>query len=274
MCWMQSQYPLNSIPITSRDLSFSGGGSAIKSEQISLNPASITAVNHALSLHTQLLPTGISLLSLHSIYPKNETIYFASISNLNFGELRDGISNDTFSANDFMIMCGLKGHLFQALSIGGSLSYTLSKIEKSISQSLLLSVGVRTETTKNKIGAGLVVRNLGFQFDHYGDSKEKIPYQFQFSGFNKPKHLPALIFSDIIIEENIESYLLITGMEFYPRNDLIIRLSNSGLFQNSFELTSFAFGIQLNLKNLTIDLSSRNLISAGFMNGVTLSKQF
>ena len=90
----------------------------------------------------------------------------------------------------------------------------------------------------------------------------------------KPKHLPALIFSDIIIEENIESYSLITGMEIYPRDGFIIRLSDSGLFQNGFELTSLAFGIQLNLKNLTIDLASRNLISAGFMNGFTLSKQF
>ena len=44
--------------------------------------------------------------------------------------------------------------------------------------------------------------------------------------------------------------------------------------QNGFELTSLAFGIQLNLKNLTIDLASRNLISAGFVNGVTLSKKF
>jgi hypothetical protein len=271
---MQSQYPLNSIPITNRELSFSGGGGAIKSEQISLNPASISTSNQALNVHTQLLPAGISLLSVHSIYPKNELTYFASISNLNFGTLRDGISNETFSANDFMIMSGLKGHLFQMISIGASLSYTLSKIEKSISQSLLLSVGFRTEITENKIGGGLVIRNLGFQFDHYGDSKEKIPYQFQFSGLMKPKHLPALIFSDIIIEENIESYSLITGMEIYPRDGLIIRLSDSGSFQNSFELTSLAFGIQVNLKKITIDLASRNLISAGFVNGVTLSKQF
>ena len=271
---MQSQYPLNSIPVTNRDLSFSGGGGAIKSEQISLNPASINAAKQGLSIHTQLLPTGISLLSLHSIYPKNETTYFASISNLNFGTLRDGISNKKFYANDFMIMGGLKGHIFQMISIGASLSYTLSKIEKSMSQSLLLSIGVRTEIAENKIGGGLVVRNLGFQFDHYGDSKEKIPYQFQFSGLMKPKHLPALIFSDIIIEENIENYSLITGMEFYPRDGLIIRLSDSVLFQNGFELTSIAFGIQLNLKKFNIDLASRNLISAGFVNGVTLSKQF
>jgi len=55
---------------------------------------------------------------------------------------------------------------------------------------------------------------------------------------------------------------------------LTLRISNSGLIQNSFEISSLAFGIQFNIKNWTIDLASRNLISAGFINGITLSKRF
>ncbi|MBT5077280.1 MAG: hypothetical protein HOM61_00015 [Candidatus Marinimicrobia bacterium] len=271
---MQSQYPLNSMPITSRDLSFSGGGSAIKSEQISLNPASIVATEKGLNFHTQLLPTGISLLSLHMIYPKNEIIYFTSISNLNFGTLKDGITNEIFYANDLMINGGLKGNLFQIISGGASLSYTLSIIEKSMAQSLLFSAGVRTEITEKQIGFGLTLRNLGFQIDHYEDATEEILYQFQLSGFMKPKHLPALIFSDIVMEENIDGSTLITGMEFYPRDGLILRFSDSGLYNNGFELSSLAFGFQFNLKNWTIDLASRNLISAGFVNGVTFRKRF
>jgi hypothetical protein len=63
-------------------------------------------------------------------------------------------------------------------------------------------------------------------------------------------------------------------MEFYPRDELTLRISNSGLIQNSFEISSLAFGIQFNIKNWSIDLASRNLISAGFINGITLSKRF
>ena len=73
------------MPITARDLSFSGGGGAIVSEQISLNPSTITAKRKSINFHTQLLPAGISMLSIHAIYPKNKSIYFISISNLNFG---------------------------------------------------------------------------------------------------------------------------------------------------------------------------------------------
>ncbi len=272
--WMQSLYPLNSMPITGRDLSFSGGGGAIKSEHISLNPATITATQKGINFHTQLLPTGISLLSLHAIYPKNDIIYFASVSNLNFGTLKDGISNDSFSANDLMINGGLKGRLFQMISVGTSVSYSLSQIETTIAQSLLFSAGLRTEVTENQIGFGLTLRNLGFQFDNFGDSKEDIPYQFQGSGFMKPKYLPALIFTDIVMEENLDGYTLISGMEFYPRDGLTLRFSDSGLVHNGFELSSLAFGFQFNVKNWTIELASRNLISAGFINGITLSKQF
>ena len=262
------------MPITSRDLSFSGGGGAMKSKYISLNPANIVAKKKSLNFHTQLLPTGISLLSLQAIYPKNEIIYFTSISNLNFGTLKDGITNDTFLANDLMIMGGIKGRLFQKLSVGTSISYTLSIIESNIAQSILFSGGIRTEITESQIGFGVTLRNLGFQFDNFGDTTEEIPYEYQFSGFMKPKHLPALIFSDVIMEEKIDGYSLITGMEFYPRDELTLRISNSGLIQNSFEISSLAFGIQFNIKNWTIALASRNLISAGFINGITLSKQF
>ena len=262
------------MPITGRDLSFSGGGSAIKSEQISLNPASISTHKKGINFHTQLFPTGISLLSLHAIYPKDDIIYFASISNLNFGTFKDGISNETFSANDLMINGGLKGNLFQMISVGTSVSYSLNQIENSFAQSLLFSAGLRTELTDNQTGFGIVVRNFGFQFDHYGDATEEIPYQIQASGFMKPKHLSALIFSDIIKEENLDGYTLITGMEFYPRDGLILRLSDSGLLHDDFELSSLAMGVQLNLKKWTIDLASRNLISAGFINGITLSKRF
>jgi len=271
---MQSLNPLNSMPITARELSFSGGGGAMKSEQISLNPASIVADKKGINLHTQLLPTGISLLSLHAIYPQNGINYFASISNLNFGTLIDGNTNETFSANDLMIMGGLKGSLIQMISVGASLSYTLSKIEQSISQSLLFSVGLRTEITEEQIGFGLTLRNLGFQFDNYGGSSEEIPYQYQFSGFMKPKHLSTLIFTDVVIEENIDGYTIIMGLEFYPRDGLTLRFSDSGMFNNGFEFSSFAFGIQIPVKNWTVELASRNLISAGFVNGITLTKRF
>ncbi len=262
------------MPITVRDLSFSGGGGAMVSEHISLNPASISTEKAGLNFHTQLLPTGISLLSLHAIYPKNEIIYFTSISNLNFGTLKDGKTDDTFSANDLMINGGVKGGLFQIISVGASISYTLSLIENNIAQSILFSAGLRTEISEDHVGFGLTLRSIGLQFDNFGDANEKIPFQLQASGFMKPKHLSALIFSDMVMEENIDGYTFITGMEFYPRDGLTLRISDSGLYDNGFELSGLAFGFQFNLKNWTIDLGSRNLIFSGFVNGVTLSKRF
>jgi hypothetical protein len=272
--WMQSLYPLNSMPITARDLSFSGGGGAMISEQISLNPSTITAERKYKNYHTQLLPAGISLLSYHAIYPEDGFIYFSSITNLNFGTLKDGITNKTFYANDLMIKGGVKKSLFQMISVGTSVSYSLSLIEKSIAQSLLFSAGMRTEITEDQIGFGLTLRNLGFQFDHFEDSKEDVPYQLQASYFVKLKYLPALIFSDVVMEEYIGDYTLISGMEFYPRDKLILRISNSGILYNGFELSSLAFGCQFNVKNWAISIACRNLISAGFINGVTLHKQF
>ena len=272
--WMQSLYPLNSMPITTRDLSFSGGGGAMVSTQISINPSTIIADKKYKSFHMQLLPLKISLFSYHSIFPKNGFIYFSSISNLNFGTLTDGLTNKTFYANDLMIKGGIKTSFSQMISMGTSVSYTLSLIEKSISQSLLFSAGLRTGTAKKQIGFGLTLRNFGFQFDHFEASKENVPRQLQASYFMKLKYLPALIFSDVLLEEYISGYTLISGIEFYPHDGLVLRISDSGLLYNGFELRSLAFGFQFNIQNLTIAIASRNLISAGFINGLTLRKKF
>ena len=103
---------------------------------------------------------------------------------------------------------------------------------------------------------------------------EKDGKKFFVKAFIKPKYLPALIFSDVVMDEYIDGYTLITGIEFYPRDGLALRFSNSGLLYNSFELGSLAFGFQFNIKNWTIALASRNLISVGFINGFTLHKRF
>lgn len=272
--WMQSLYPLHSIPITGRDLSFSGGGSAIKSEQTSLNPSAINSSHKDINIHTQLLPAGISLLSLNATYPKNNIIYFVSISNLNFGKLKDGNTDKTFSASDLMINGGLKRNLYDRISVGASISYTLSLIANNVAQSVLFSTGFRTEISEDRIGFGLTLRNLGIQFDHFGDTKESIPFQLQTSAFIRPQYLSAVIFSDVVMEQNIDDYIIISGIEFFPREGLILRISDSVLYNNHFKLNGLAFGIQFNLKKWSINLASRNLVSAGFINGVTLSKQF
>ena len=272
--WMQSLYPLHSIPITGRDLSFSGGGGAIKSEQTSLNPSAINSSHKDINIHTQLLPAGISLLSLNATYPKNNIIYFVSISNLNFGKLKDGNTDKTFSASDLMINGGLKRNLYDKISVGASISYTLSLIANNVAQSVLFSTGFRTEISEDRIGFGLTLRNLGIQFDHYGDTRESIPFQLQTSAFIRPQYLSAVIFSDVVMEQNIDDYIIISGIEFFPREGLMLRISDSVLYNNRFKLNGLAFGIQFNLKKWSINLASRNLVSAGFINGVTLSKQF
>jgi len=272
--WMQSLYPLHSIPITGRDLSFSGGGGAIKSEQTSLNPSAINSSHKDINIHTQLLPAGISLLSLNATYPKNNIIYFVSISNLNFGKLKDGNTDKTFSASDLMINGGLKRNLYDKISVGASISYTLSLIANNVAQSVLFSTGFRTEISEDRIGFGLTLRNLGIQFDHFGDTKESIPFQLQTSAFIRPQYLSAVIFSDVVMEQNIDDYIIISGIEFFPREGLMLRISDSVLYNNRFKLNGLAFGIQFNLKKWSINLASRNLVSAGFINGVTLSKQF
>lgn len=271
---MQSLYPLHSIPITGRDLSFSGGGGAIKSEQTSLNPSAINSSHKDINIHTQLLPAGISLLSLNATYPKNNIIYFVSISNLNFGKLKDGNTDKTFSASDLMINGGLKRNLYDKISVGASISYTLSLIANNAAQSVLFSTGFRTEISEDRIGFGLTLRNLGIQFDHFGDTKESIPFQLQTSAFIRPQYLSAVIFSDVVMEQNIDDYIIISGIEFFPREGLMLRISDSVLYNNRFKLNGLAFGIQFNLKKWSINLASRNLVSAGFINGVTLSKQF
>ena len=272
--WLQSLSTLNSIPISSRDLSLSGGGRAMITNEISMNPASIQLFTKSLSLNTQILPADISLLSIEALFPYDKKIYFSSISSLNWGTLKDGITNNSFSANDIKLTGGLKYKISHISSLGVSTSYLLSKIQSFTAQSILFTIGIQSELKKNHSGLGLVIRNLGFQFDSFNSLKEKPSFQIQVSGYIKPKYLSALTFSDIIIEKNVINKILITGIEFYTKNNSIVRFSNSGIFFKKYQLNSVALGLQLNKNNWILDIASRNLISIGTVNSISIKKQF
>lgn len=272
--WPQSLSTLNSIPISSRDLSFSGGGGAMIANEISMNPASIQLFTKSLSLNTQILPADISLVSIQALFPYDKTIYFSSISSLNWGTLKDGITNYSFSANDIKLTGGFNYKISHMSSLGIASSYILSKIQSFTAQSILFTIGIQSELKKNHAGLGLVIRNLGFQIDSFNSLKEKPSFQMQASGYIKPKYLSALTFSDIIVENNITNKILITGIEFYTKNSLIIRFSNSGIFFKKYQLNSLALGLQVNKNNWILDIAGRNLISIGFVNSISIKKQF
>jgi len=273
-CWMQSSFPLNGVPHSARSLALSGGGAAIKSSMLTKNPASLDVMQPSLDIHTQYHPVGIGLAALSIKYPLKKMSLFGKIANIDFGSLKDGISSNSFSAGDLLLMGGIKTTVINAFSMGMNVNYGFSKIDDAISQSATITCGFRTELTESRLGFGVSFENMGLVYDAYGNTDDELSRRVRLAGYFLPRYLPAVIFSDIISESQINGIQLISGIELLPRINLTLRFSISALIEGSPVIGGVAFGAQLQQGNWKIDFASRNLLTVGFINGVSVGRIF
>ena len=144
-----------------RDIAFSGGGESILTHYGSHNPSSIIK-RDGVGIHTQIFPRGISLLAADIFVPTCKYMYVFTIANLHFGTFKDGLSNETFSANDILIKGAIKSK-WSSLSVGVSGAYNYSNIESTTSQSVYFSMGMRSQISSLS-GFGISLKNIGFIF--------------------------------------------------------------------------------------------------------------
>ncbi len=270
--YSQSLYPLNSIPLNGRDIAFSGGGESILTHYGSHNPSSIIK-RDGVGIHTQIFPTGVSLLAADVFIPTSKYMYVFTIANLHFGTFKDGVSNETFSANDILFKGALKSK-WSSISVGISGAYNYSNIESTTSQSVYFSMGMRSQISRRS-GFGISLKNIGYIFDDYGNNKESVEPQIQISIYTTPSYLPAIVFTDIKKYAHSTAYKFISGIELNTKYKIKLRLSSALSIANTkINSENLGLGIKFKLLRWDMDIASGYLPGAGFINSLTLSKTF
>lgn len=113
---------------------------------------------------------------------------------------RDEVNNPTgtFYAKDMALHLIYARPLNKYFTVGGTFKPIVSAYERYTSIGAALDVGVNYRDSTGLFSAGLVLKNIGFQFKSYrtdedGQHREPLPFDIQLGGSLKFKHAPLRI---------------------------------------------------------------------------------
>ena len=273
----QSIFQILNQPSDAKTMALLNGASAMPSNIISSNPASIETDIIMLRITQIKLPADIHINEISFINNWKKGAIFGKIKTANYGKIIDGINNNETNANDVAIEIGYKTNYLDLISIGITSGYITSQIAESRSTGIFTNLGMRFHIVENRIGLVASLNNMGTQLVYYENTPEPLPTSFRTGLYFMPLHLPAMFNVDIlknIIEDELQ---YIGGIEFHPLNNLVLRISSSSLkkelstgeFYTDF-FSGIAMGMGIITGKIEIDLSVHNMGPAGLAMGLTL----
>ena len=277
----QSTFQFLNQSSDAKTMAFSNGASTVSSNMISANPASITTDILTFRITQIKLPADIHINEISVINNWKNGAIFGRIKSANYGKIIDGINNKETNANDVAIEIGYKTNYLNIISIGITSGYINSQIAETRSTGIFTSMGMRCSIINNRIGIGVSFNNIGTQLDYYNNTPEPLPKILRAGLYFIPLYIPAT-FSIDIINKTIENELqYIGGIEFYPSNNLVFRISTSSLqkglstgdFYTDF-FSGIATGVGLSTGKMEIDFSIHNLGPAGLAMGLTIGWKY
>ena len=276
LVYAQGNLQILTIPSNTKLLSLANAGHALDNYSMSCNPASISLEqNGNINLHSHLYPGKILYLNTEIIIPRNNYIYSFNYANLNYGDFKDGISKETFNSSEFLFRGSIKTHIFNKISIGGSLGYGINKISNEFSHALLISLGARTQSKNPSLGIGFSINNLGAVVKHFSNIDEPIPTSINLSTYYSPKYFPGVLLFDLFQYSYANNIQIHAGVEIKLSNYLFLRLGNNSNALNFSDSYSSYFpglsgGIGIQTKNWDVDVGCFNLETAGVTTAISL----
>ena len=203
-----------------------------------------------------------------------------------------GIKTGQFSAAEYALYLTWSKAIDSVWFFGGTFKPILSQMEMYYSAGVAIDLALAYINTNNRFSAGLVMRNLGYQFKRYNsENNEKLPFQIMAGITIKPEHAPFRIsvtatnlqkadigyinpvtntgvhlqtynynndknkildFTDLIMNH------IVAGLEIMPEKNLSMLAGFNYLRRSQLKapdlrtITGFSWGITLNLPKLKI----------------------
>ena len=275
----QSVFSSLDIPGSVRGLALMNGGSAINSSILGNNPASLDINGKFWGIQYLTFPADITSHQFHFSTDTPKGSVSTEISIIDFGDLSDSATGESFSAKDFVIRVGYKSIWQDKLSWGITAGGIRSKIQLYEASGMFVDLGIRSRFFDNRLGIGISTENLGKIITSYSDLTESIDKQIRCALYYRPLHLPATISIDYLLSDALTP-LFIAALEFKLSSETLIWISsnsekNSLTWGSIFDtLTSgIAGGVRLPIRSISVDAGFQNLGSAGIVLGFGIGKK-
>ena len=109
----------------------------------------------------------------------------------------------SFTASDYMAQLGYGYTLNEKISFGASMKFINSSYESYSSWGMAADLGATYQIPEKRFVMAMVFKNIGYQFNPFGEVRDPMPFEIQYSISNKFEHLP---FRWMISLENLQKW--------------------------------------------------------------------
>lgn len=279
-----SAFPFLKINISARSVGMGGAFTGLADDESSLyyNPAGLAKFEEQRFI-----------LGYHNLYADMQSgfagyinrfnekmVYGLYLNYLNYGDFVNTDESGTvlgdFGGGDLLFGLSLGYQVNYQWSVGGSAKFIYEKIDEFSATGLAFDLGARYETIRGRFGAGINLQNIGFQLSSLGEEKDKLPFAARGGIFMKPKGLPLVITSDLILPVDNDLVFAIGG-EYNKFDPLFIRLgwnsfgSNYRTGDSEDSWAGLALGVGFNYNKYQISYAFTPQAELGDSHRVTLT---
>ena len=214
-------------------------------------------------------------LSLNRIIKQEKYDFYLNLQSLDFGSLKDNISNYTFSANEHLVQ------IFTSNSVNQNLRYLLgigfinSNIDIYESNGMIFDAQFSYKFSNNTIVGRL--ENYGKIFKNYSSTNIDLPSILSIS-LNKD-FTPFKIIVNYEYDLNLSDYLYTISSKFKIKNNLNIYFGLNSDRKNLIHgdyidelLSGVRFGAAFKFEEYIFHIATQNMGAAGYSNSISFKK--
>ena len=204
----------------------------------------------------------------------------------------EGVEYGTFRAGDLALSGAYRQQVFTNLTVGAEIGFIHSTYADVRSSGISLAGGLFYRESDKNFSAGLSVRNLGSQISSYAGTREPLPLNISAGFSKKPESFPFLITLTLneLNDWNRELYSddtepsffdhlvrhMIVGGEMDMGETVTLRIGYDHYLHEltksnkNFDLAGLAFGVGVNIGDLTFDISRNSYSDLGGLTRISL----
>jgi len=270
LIFCQGEYQIITTPKNIFQLSTNGGLSSFINPYNYSNPSTFHSMNNGYTFNIIHYPSDIAMYN----FSKNRY----SVSFLNYGFFENQIQDVTYQSFtsyeamiDYNYNKKVRNHIF-----GFSVGLFHSSIYTYNSFGLSNSIGVNSFYEKINLSLGLSIENFGYILKSYTAYNQKLPLRYRLGVGTQIKAF--YLGYDILYLKHINEFQHIICLQFIPSDKITIRLSNTNNYKDLWLddnlynfISGIGMGVDINLKNVLINIGFLNLGIAGTVYGTSIS---